>query len=97
MKMKMKSVFKYTFVMILAALSLSSCEESYVTYSDAEYIMFADTLRTYPVQQAEDWFSIPVVSTVVRDYDRTFGVEVIDKGNNAIEFTIIVWSRIRLQ
>ena len=85
MKMKMKSVFKYTFVMILAALSLSSCKESYVTYSDAEYIMFADTLRTYPVQQAEDWFSIPVVSTVVRDYDRTFGVEVIDKGNNAIE------------
>ena len=71
--------------MILAALSLSSCKESYVTYSDAEYIMFADTLRTYPVQQAEDWFSIPVVSTVVRDYDRTFGVEVIDKGNNAIE------------
>ena len=83
--MKMKSVFKYTFVMFLAALSLSSCKESYVTYSDAEYIMFADTLRTYPVQQAEDWFSIPVVSTVVRDYDRTFGVEVIDKGNNAIE------------
>lgn len=81
----MKSVFKYTFVMFLAALSLSSCKESYVTYSDAEYIMFADTLRTYPVQQAEDWFSIPVVSTVVRDYDRTFGVEVIDKGNNAIE------------
>lgn len=83
--MKMKSVFKYTFVMFLAALYLSSCKESYVTYSDAEYIMFADTLRTYPVQQAEDWFSIPVVSTVVRDYDRTFGVEVIDKGNNAIE------------
>ena len=83
--MKMKSVFKYTFVMFLAALYLSSCKESYVTYSDAEYIMFADTLRTYPVQQAEDWFSIPVVSTIVRDYDRTFGVEVIDKGNNAIE------------
>ena len=81
----MKSVFKYTFVMFLAALYLSSCKESYVTYSDAEYIMFADTLRTYPVQQAEDWFSIPVVSTIVRDYDRTFGVEVIDKGNNAIE------------
>ena len=83
--MKMKSVLKYTFVMFLAALYLISCKESSVTYSDAEYIMFADTLRTYPVQQAEDWFSIPVVSTIVRDYDRTFGVEVIDKGNNAIE------------
>ena len=47
--------------------------------------MFADTLATYPVQQDVEWFKIPVVSTVVRDYDRTFGVEVIDKGNNAIE------------
>ena len=47
--------------------------------------MFADTLATYPVQQDVEWFSIPVVSTVIRDYDRTFGVEVIDKGNNAIE------------
>ena len=26
-----------------------------------------------------------MVSTVVRDYDRTFGVEIVDKGNNAIE------------
>ena len=47
--------------------------------------MFADTLCTYPVQKDVEWFSIPVVSTVVKDYDRTFGVEIIDKGNNAIE------------
>jgi hypothetical protein len=47
--------------------------------------MFADTLQTYPVQQDVEYFSIPVVSTVKRDYDRTFGVEIIDKGSNAIE------------
>ena len=47
--------------------------------------MFADTMATYPVQKDVEWFSIPVVSTVVKDYDRTFGVEIIDKGNNAIE------------
>ena len=56
-----------------------------MTYSDAEYVMFADTMATYPVQQDVEWFSIPVVSTVTRDYDRTFGVEVVDKGNNAVE------------
>jgi len=56
-----------------------------VTYDDAEYVMFADTLATYPVQKDVEWFSIPVVSTVTRDYDRTFGVEIIDKGSNAIE------------
>ncbi len=67
------------------ALVLSSCQESYVTYDDAEYIMFADTLATYPVQKDVEWFSIPVVSTVAKDYDRVVGVEIIDKGNNAIE------------
>lgn len=56
-----------------------------MTYSDAEYVMFADTMATYPVQKDVEYFSIPVVSTVTRDYDRTFGIEVIDKGNNAIE------------
>lgn len=47
--------------------------------------MFADTLATYPVQKDVEYFSIPVVSTVIVDYDRTYGVEIIDKGSNAIE------------
>jgi hypothetical protein len=37
------------------------------------------------VQKDVEYFSIPVVSTVIKDYDRTFGVEIIDKGSNAIE------------
>lgn len=80
----MKQILKYIAIPFLAALSLA-CQERYVTYSDAEYVMFADTLATYPVQQDVEYFSIPVVSTVTRDYDRTFGVEIIDKGSNAIE------------
>ena len=80
----MKQILKYIAIPSLAALSLA-CQERYVTYSDAEYVMFADTLATYPVQQDVEYFSIPVVSTVTRDYDRTFGVEIIDKGSNAIE------------
>ena len=56
-----------------------------MTYSDAEYVMFADTLAVYPVQDTVEYFSIPVVSTVITDYDRTYGVEVVDKGSNAIE------------
>ena len=64
---------------------MTGCQERYVTYDDAEYVMFADTLATYPVQQDVEWISIPVVSTVTRDYDRTFGVEIVDKSSNAIE------------
>ena len=81
----MKQTIKYMTLAFLAAALLSGCKERYVTYSDAEYVMFADTLATYPVQKDVDYFAIPVVSTVVRDYDRTFGVEIIDKGSNAIE------------
>lgn len=81
----MKQILKYIAIVLPICLSLSGCKESYVTYSDAEYVMFADTMKTYPVQKDVEYFSIPVVSTVVRDYDRTFGVEIIDKGSNAIE------------
>ena len=81
----MKQIIKYMTLAFLAAAALTGCKERYVTYSDAEYVMFADTLATYPVQKDVDYFAIPVVSTVVKDYDRTFGVEVIDKTSNAIE------------
>ncbi len=79
----------------MAAATFSGCHERYVTYADAEYVMFADTMAIYPVQAkgakdkdgnvVDSTFRIPVVSTVKRNYDRTFGVEIIDKGSNAIE------------
>ena len=81
----MKQIIKYMTLAFLAMAALGSCQERYVTYSDAEYVMFADTLATYPVQDTVEYFSIPVVSTVITDYDRTYGVEIIDKGSNAIE------------
>ena len=80
----MKHILKYISIPFLV-LALAACQERYVTYSDAEYVMFADTIATYPVQKDVEYFSVPVVSTVTRDYDRTFAVEIIDKGNNAIE------------
>jgi len=83
--MHMKNILKYIHVISLSVLLFCGCRERYVTYSDAEYVMFADTVAVYPVRKDVEYFSIPVVSTVTRDYDRTFGVEIIDKGNNAIE------------
>lgn len=81
----MKQIFKYIAMSFVAAIALNACQERYVTYEGAEYVMFADTLAVYPVMEGADLFSVPVVSTVKRDYDRTFGVEVIDKLSNAIE------------
>lgn len=83
--MPMKKYLIYTAIALAVLWMTSSCHERYVTYDDAEYVMFADTMETYPVMKDVEYFRIPVVSTVRRDYDRSFGVEVIDKGNNAIE------------
>lgn len=81
----MKQIIKYMTISLTVMLAFNACQERYVTYEDAEYVMFADTLALYPVQQHDPVFGIPVVSTVAKDYDRTFGVEVIDKTSNAIE------------
>ena len=85
MKRYMKTIFGYLAVSAMLIMGLSSCHEEYITYNDAEYIMFADTLAAYPVQKDVEFFCVPVVSTTVCDYDRTFGVEIIDKTSNAIE------------
>lgn len=85
MKRYMKNIFGYLAVSAMLIMGLSSCHEEYITYNDAEYIMFADTLAAYPVQKDVEFFCVPVVSTTVCDYDRTFGVEVIDKESTAIE------------
>ena len=83
--MDMKQILKYMTMAFVASVLLNSCHERYVTYSDAEYVMFADSIATYPVQKDVEYFNVPVVSTVVCDYDRTLGVEIIDKNSNAIE------------
>ena len=81
----MKQIIRNITFVLSVMLAFSACHERYTTYSDAEYVMFADTLKVYPILESAQEFSIPVVSTVVKDYDRTFGVEVIDKTTNAIE------------
>lgn len=70
---------------IVALLATVACNERYTTYSDAEYVMFADSLSTNVVESGNNCFEVPISSTVARSYDRTFGVEVVDEGSNAIE------------
>ena len=93
--MLMNRLYIYLTLALIAAFGSTGCHERYVTYSDAEYVMFADTMAIYPVRTkgatdkegnvVDSTFRIPVVSTVKKNYDRTFGVEVIDQGSNAIE------------
>lgn len=73
-------------MLVLGAVAgVVACKEQYVTYDDAEYLMFSDTLSTNAVLASGEPFKVAVSSTVARSYDRTFAVEIIDKGSNAIE------------
>lgn len=67
------------------ALVLAGCEADKPTYSSHDYIMFSDTLYHFPVQDNEEYFNVPVSAMQACDYDRTFGVEVVDRNSNAIE------------
>lgn len=70
-----------------AALLLSAigCQQKYITCHDAEYVMFADSAKTYVVREDMPTFDVPVVSTVACDYDRHFSVEILDTPSDAVE------------
>lgn len=82
--MNMKKIY-FILSALVAMAVMVACDEEYVTYSDAEYVMFAEEQSTNMVLADQEYFTVPVASTVACDYDRTFGVEVVDKGSNAIE------------
>lgn len=70
---------------VAALIALSGCDQDKVVYSGPNYLMFSDTLYTYPVQETNEIFKVPVSATVSVNYDRTFAVEVIDRESNAVE------------
>ena len=70
---------------VAVLIALASCSQDFTTYSGPSHIMFSDTLYQYPVQENNEIFNVPVSATEKVDYDRTFGVEVVDKESNAIE------------
>ena len=64
---------------------LGACKETHTYYDDAEYVMFADTASVNMVQQDAGEIKVPVASTVACNYDRNFGVEILDRQSSAIE------------
>lgn len=74
----------YILLMLLAS-AVVACDEQYITYEGDQYIMFAEQEQYFLVQENQDYFTIDVATTATAKEDRTYGVEVIDKGSNAIE------------
>lgn len=80
----MKRLFNI-FLGIATFAGFVACNEEYVTYDGREYLMFSDTLSTNMIAADGKPFKVAVSSTVARGYDRTYAVEIVDKGSNAIE------------
>lgn len=78
---------KLPIYILLAVLAIGTfaCDEQYITLQDTNYVMFAEQEQYFLVEENQDYFSVMVSATTAAKKDRTFGVEVIDKGSNSIE------------
>lgn len=81
----MKKIFIGLSAICILMFGFAGCDSDYVKYSGPDYIMFSDTLSVLPVQNNDEYFDIVVAATEACDYDRTLGVEIIDKKSNAVE------------
>lgn len=91
--MIMKRILKglSAFAAIIVALTACDSSADQTTYDGPEYVMFSDTMTYFPVSNSQDYFNVPVGSTVACSYDRTYAVEVDDQNSTAVEdlhFTI---------
>lgn len=84
----MKRITKLLFATGLLAALTTGCKEEYKTYSDAEYVQFADTMSLNMVLLDQDYFPVPVAATTVCDYDRTFAVEIVNREFKVAEHRI---------
>lgn len=81
----MKRLLKNWGMLFFALSVMAGCSEENAAYSGPDYVMFSDTLQTIAVQSDDTYYDIPVTATAACNYDRTYSVEVVDKGSNAIE------------
>lgn len=83
----MKQIIRNLCIVSALLLSFTACDTDaeYTTYNGPDFVMFSDTLYEFPVLETSDSYKVPIVATRACDYDRTFGVEIVDSISNAIE------------
>ena len=84
----MKRIRMTLSLLVAAALLLpllNSCEKINKTFAEGDYVAFLDTMAYYPVEIDEKGFPIEIAASSTRDYDRTYGVEIVSSRSTAIE------------
>ena len=70
---------------LLVALLCIGCQVDRPLYDGPDYIMFSAESHDLGILDSEEWFEIPVSATRTTNYERTIGVEIVDRESNAIE------------
>lgn len=81
----MKRVYLTIAILCAVLTTFTACDNQDHVYEGPSYVLFADTLTVCPVAATGDLFAVDIASTRAYDYDRTFGVEVLQSASNAIE------------
>ena len=71
--------------LLLVALLCIGCQVDRPLYDGPDYIMFSAESHDLGILDSEEWFEIPVSATRTTNYERTIGVEIVDRESNAIE------------
>ena len=71
--------------LLLAALLCIGCQVDRPLYDGPDYIMFSAESHDLGILDSEEWFEIPISATRTTNYERTIGVEIVDRESNAIE------------
>lgn len=71
--------------LLLVALLCIGCQVDRPLYDGPDYIMFSAESHDLGILDSEEWFEIPISATRTTNYERTIGVEIVDRESNAIE------------
>ena len=66
-------------------LTMVGCEKEQQTHDAESHIMFSGEDHVLAIVDSEEWFEIPIVTSIPTEYDRTLGVEVIIAESSALE------------
>lgn len=72
-------------VFVLFAGGFAACDKNEPKYEGPDYAMFADTLTVCPVVETGEATVVEFGVTRAAGHDRTFAVEIIDAGSNAVD------------
>lgn len=88
----MKKIFNLAFTVVLAAITMVSCEKESLVYDGAALGHFTEASNSFFVEAEDTLYTIPVGLTKAADQDITFKVQVVGEGTTGeagVHYTLV--------